>query len=75
MLAIHSETSRAYCLVVMLLPESRRPVNMNSPGFTARGRSHNRLTGLPEPDGLPRLFLSDRGPIECISTRSDMGRR
>ena len=31
--AIHSETSRAYCLVVMLLPEPRRPVNINSPGF------------------------------------------
>jgi hypothetical protein len=25
-----------------------------------------------EPDGLPRLFLSDRGPIDCISTRSDI---
>jgi hypothetical protein len=27
MSAIHSETSRAYCLVVMLRPEPRRPVN------------------------------------------------
>jgi hypothetical protein len=35
MLAIHSETSRAYCLVVMLLPDPRRPVNINSPGFLA----------------------------------------
>jgi hypothetical protein len=25
-----------------------------------------------EPDGLHRLFLSDRGPIDCISTRSDI---
>jgi hypothetical protein len=77
MLAIHSETSRAYCLVVILLPEPRRPVNMNSPGFLA-ARSHvivDRLTGLfcqLEPDRLPRLFLSDRGPIDCISTRSDI---
>ena len=30
---MHSETSRAYCLVVILLSEPRRPVNINSPGF------------------------------------------
>jgi hypothetical protein len=42
------------------------------------GGSHvivDRLTGLfcqLEPDGLPRLFLSDRGPIDCISTWSDI---
>gem|GEM_PF-5293999 len=35
MLAIHSETSRANCLIVIPLPEPRRPVNMNSPGFLA----------------------------------------
>ena len=77
MYAIHSETSRAYCLVVMLFSEPGRPVNMNSPGLLG-GRSHvmvDRLTGLfcqLEPDGLPRLFLSDRGPIDCISTWSDI---
>jgi hypothetical protein len=30
----------------------------------------NSLSGLfrqLEPDGLPRLFLSDRGPIDCVS--------
>jgi hypothetical protein len=31
MLAIHSKTSRAYCLVVMLFSERRRPANINSP--------------------------------------------
>src|SRR5580704_16457352 len=42
------------------------------------GRSHvivDRLTGRfgqLEPDGLPCLFLSDRGPIDCISTWSDI---
>jgi hypothetical protein len=42
------------------------------------GHSHvivDHLTGLfcqLEPDGLPRLFLSDRGPIDCISTRCDI---
>jgi hypothetical protein len=31
--AIHSEMSRAYCLVVILCPGPRRAVNTNSPGF------------------------------------------
>jgi hypothetical protein len=61
----------------MLFSEPGRPVNMNFTGLLG-GRSHvivDRLTGLfcqLEPDGLPRLFLSDRGPIDCISTWSDI---
>jgi hypothetical protein len=32
-----------------------------------------RLQGCQlKPDGLPRLFLSDGGPIDCIPTRSDI---
>jgi hypothetical protein len=31
--AIHSETSRAYCLVVKLLSEPCRPLQINSLGF------------------------------------------
>jgi hypothetical protein len=76
MLAIHSETSRA-------LSRRDTPSRATAAGeyeFTGLlgGRSHvivARLTGLfcqLEPDGLPRLFLSDRGPIDCIFTRSDI---
>jgi len=75
MLAIHSETSRAYCLVVMLLPE---PAGEHKFTGLFGGRSHvivHSLAGLfrqLEPYGLPRLSLSNRGAIDCISTRSDI---
>ena len=77
MLAIHSETSRAYCLVVMLLSRTTAAGEHEFAGLLG-GRSHvivDRLAGLfcqLEPDGLPGLFLSDRGPIDCIPTRSDI---
>ena len=77
MLAIHPETSRAYCLVVMHRPGPRRPGNRNSPGLLPRGFQVviDCLTALLrqfEFDGLPSLLLRNYRTIDCVPARSDI---
>jgi hypothetical protein len=72
MLAIHSETSRAYCLVVMPLPDPRPPGEHKFAGLLGCC-SHVIVDNLAslfrqlEPDGLPGFLLPNRGPIDGVS--------
>jgi hypothetical protein len=76
MLAIHSETSRAYCRVVIgrLLP--RRPAKRNSPGFFSRlgvvVDGFSRLLRHLEPDRLAGLSLTRIRPIDRVTVGSDV---
>ena len=77
MLAIQSETRRAYCLVVRHRPGPRRPANRNSPGFLPADPYVvvDRLAGLLgqfEPDRLPGLLLPHRRPIDRIPVRCNV---
>src|ERR1700674_5725890 len=76
MLAIHSDTNRAYCLVVMPRPDPRRPGKRNSPGFLfAALILIDRLARLLrhfEPHGSAGLLLPDSCSIDRASTRCNI---
>src|SRR6266436_9128906 len=74
MLAIHWQTSRAYCRVVIGRSRPRRPPKRNSPGFFLAA-AVDRLSGLfchLELDRLARLLLAHSCTIDRATMRIDV---
>jgi hypothetical protein len=77
MLAIHSDKSRANCLVVMPWSRPRGPVKRNSPVFLA-ARPDLGVYGLAcllrqfKPDGPPGLFLAHRRAVGAVAIRRNV---